>query len=126
MKSKSQVKKTPVEKLPTVEGTTMPLEALRSYLGSQPPGALAEDEQLETLLVSGWDELDGSADGGMESHKLKGRMESATWNPPILCFQIERHGGTVNGSVYAELQRWEINCEKRIAITISSTPRNAK
>src|ERR1035437_10118769 len=49
MKSKSQVKKTPVEKLPTVEGTTMPLEALRSYLGSQPPGALAEDEQLETL-----------------------------------------------------------------------------
>jgi hypothetical protein len=53
----------------------MPFEALKSFLSSQPPGPLAEEEQFETLLVSAWDELDGSADGGMESYKLKGRME---------------------------------------------------
>ena len=92
------------------------LEALKSYLNSQPPGPLAEEEQLETLLVSAWNELDGSADGGMESYKLKGRIESPTWNPPTLHFQIERHGGTVNGSVYAEMQQWEVDCEKSFAI----------
>jgi hypothetical protein len=115
MTSKNQVKKTPADKLPTIEGTTMPLEALRSYLGSQPPGALAEEEQLETLLVSAWDQLEGSADGGMESYKLKGRIEIPAWSPPILSFQIERHGGTVNGSVYAEMQQWEVDCDKGIA-----------
>ena len=93
----------------------MALSALKSYLSSQPPGPLTEEEQLETLLVSAWDELKGSADGGMESYKLKGRMESLAWNPPILSFQIERHGATANGSVYAEMQQWEINCEKGTA-----------
>ena len=73
------------------------------------------EEQLETLLVCAWDELDNSADGGMESYKLKGRMENVAWNPPILSFQIERHGGTVNGSVFAEMQQWDVDCEKGVA-----------
>jgi hypothetical protein len=93
----------------------MPLQALKSYLSSQPSGPLAEEEEVEALLVCAWDELDGSADGGMERYKLRGRIESLTWNPPTLSFQIERHGGTANGSVYAEMQQWEIDCEKGIA-----------
>ena len=93
----------------------MPVEALKSYLSSQPPGPLAGKEQLESLLLNAWDHLEGSADGGMQSGKLKNRIEQATWNSPILCFQIERHGATVNGSVYAEMQQWEIDCEKGIA-----------
>src|ERR1700758_537579 len=92
----------------------MPLLALKSYLDSLQPGPL-EKEPLEPLLVSAWDELEGSADGGMESYKLKGRMETIAWHPPILSFQIERHGGTVNGSVYAEMQQWEVDCEKGVA-----------
>jgi hypothetical protein len=93
----------------------MPLDALKSYLRSQLPGLLAEEDQIEPLLVSAWDELEGSADGGMESYKLKSRMEKIAWNPPILSFQIERHGGTVNGSVYAEMQQWDVDCEKGVA-----------
>jgi hypothetical protein len=93
----------------------MSLVVLKSYLNSQRPGPLAKDEQLETLLVGAWDKLDGSADGGMESYKLKGRMENVAWNPPILSFQIERHGGTVNGSIYAEMQQWDVDCEKGVA-----------
>ena len=93
----------------------MPFAALTSFLSSRPPGSLANEEQLETLLISAWDELPGSADGGIESYKLKGRMENVAWNPPILSFQIERHGGTVNGSVYAEMQQWDVDCEKGVA-----------
>ena len=78
----------------------MSLAPLRFFPNSHPPGPLANEEQVETLLVSAWDELEGSEDGGMESYKLKGRMENAAWNPPILSFQIARHGGTVNGSVF--------------------------
>jgi len=36
----------------------------------------------------------------MEGHKLKNRMESVMWNPPLLEFDIERHGATVNGAVW--------------------------
>lgn len=93
----------------------MPFAALTSFLNSQPPGPVANEEQLETLLVSAWDELGNSADGGMESHKLRGRMENLAWNPPILSFQIERHGGTANGSIYAEMQLWDVDCEKGVA-----------
>jgi len=93
----------------------MPLHALMSYLRRQPPGPLADKDQIEQLLISAWDELPGSADGGMESYKLKGRMENVAWNSPILSFRIERHGGTVNGSVYAEMQQWEVDCEKGFA-----------
>ena len=51
----------------------------------------------------------------MEPYKLIGRMESVTWTPPILTFRIERHSGTVNGSVYAEMQCWDVDCEQMSA-----------
>ena len=93
----------------------MSIEALRSYLISQPVGKLESEEQLQNLLIRAWDELDGGADGGMQSHKLKNRIENPTWQPPILSFRIERHGGTVNGSIFAEVQLWEIDCERGTA-----------
>ena len=36
-------------------------------------------------------------------------MEEVTWAPPKLSFAIERHGGTVMGSIRAELQRWTVD-----------------
>ena len=36
--------------------------------------------------------------------------------PPILSFAIERHGGTVLGSVYADLQHWSVNLDTKEAI----------
>ena len=50
----------------------------------------------------------------MEAYKL-GRMEDISWNPPVLSFTIERHGGTVMGSTRAELQNWNVNVETRSA-----------
>jgi hypothetical protein len=34
----------------------------------------------------------------MTGQKLLGRMEEVVWEPPILSFTVERHGGTVQGS----------------------------
>lgn len=59
--------------------------------------------------------MGGGYDGGMEVHKLINRMEDENWNPPILRFMIERHGATVMGSVYAEMQCWSVDVEKGLA-----------
>src|SRR5579862_4489195 len=51
----------------------------------------------------------------MAGHKIAGRAHGFNWNSPILTFEIERHGGTANGSTRAERQMWAIDVEKRIA-----------
>jgi hypothetical protein len=60
------------------------------------PGPISNTGELERLLAACWDELTGD-DGGMEAYKLLNRMEDVAWNPPLLTFVIERHGGTARG-----------------------------
>lgn len=84
------------------------MEALQELLAALPPGPIPEDIKLDKALAACWDGFRGSDDGGMKDDKLLGRMENVQWQPPILTFTIERHGGTVNGSTRAELQHWEI------------------
>jgi hypothetical protein len=92
---------------------------LLSLLASIPPGPVSDTTELERLLAACWDELSGD-DGGMEGYKLLGRMEVVAWNPPILSFAIERHGGTVMGSTRAEVQHWEVDLEEKTA-TLAKT-----
>ena len=66
-------------------------------------------EQLQRGLAECWHELKGSADGGMEGYKLRNRTEDTKWQAPILTFTLERHGPTVMGSVYADLQEWTVD-----------------
>jgi hypothetical protein len=87
------------------------MEKLRSLMNQYPQGSINYTPEVEHVLASCWDMLDGSADGGMQGNKLKGRMENAVWNPPILEFDRERHGATVNGSIYAGVQHWAVNLE---------------
>jgi hypothetical protein len=98
------------------------LVELQKLMSAVPCGDIADTADIEKLLASCWEELDRD-DGGMEGYKLKGRMEDVKWNPPILSFVIERHGGTVNGSGYAELQSWTVDTEARRA-TLTDRPRN--
>lgn len=67
--------------------------------------------EIERTLYEVWSSLDGVGEGGMAPYKLLGRMESIVWAPPFLSFKIERHGGTVMGSVYGELQNWVVNVD---------------
>jgi hypothetical protein len=61
-------------------------------------GPISDASELETLLKECWYEFEGADDTKMWPSKLTGRMEDITWDPPILTFKIERHGGTVMGS----------------------------
>ena len=59
--------------------------------------------------------FDGADAEGMQAHKLLGRMENTCWEPPLLSFTLERHGGTVLGSTRAELHYWQVNIETSTA-----------
>src|SRR5258705_4980446 len=85
------------------------MEKLRPLMNQQSQGSIDCTTEIEYVLASCWDKLNGSGDGGMKGYKLKNRMESAVWNPPVLKFNIERHGSTVNGSVFAGVQHWSVN-----------------
>ena len=87
---------------------TDPIHGLREVLAVPTP----PDRAIEAHLAQAWDALAGD-DGGMVSRKLHGRMEAVVWNPPMLTFQIERHGATVLGSSRAEVQEWTVDLEQR-------------
>jgi hypothetical protein len=78
----------------------MSLNDLRQRLATVPPGQLAKSAitEVESLLITCWDGLNGSAAEGTTPDKLRGRIESPKWDPPNLMFTIERHGGPVQGS----------------------------
>lgn len=97
-----------------------PLEKLKGILRRTPPGPMEAKLREEVLaaLKGCWCEFQGAYDEAMEEWKL-GRAEDLVWDPPLLTFTIERHGGTVLGSTRAEIQWWtvnfntrEVNCEK--------------
>jgi hypothetical protein len=79
-----------------------------------PSGKIHQTDEIEKLLAQCWRQLGGDY-RGMAGYKLLGRMEDVVWNPPLLTFRIERHGGTALGSVYAELQSWQFDVERGIA-----------
>lgn len=79
---------------------------LKDYLMGLAPGAALEVGEVEFFLAEAWRSLRGAREGGMQAQKIRGRTEDMAWNPPLLTFSIERHGGTVNGSTRAEIQRW--------------------
>jgi hypothetical protein len=88
------------------------LDELRHYLRRVAPGAITDKRRIEEVLAPAWADLKGSTgEFGMEGRKLFGRMEDVEWNPPVLTFRIERHGGTVAGSTRAELQTWNVNAD---------------
>lgn len=91
------------------------MQELLEYLASLHPGTVSELAKLEVLLAVCWEELDGGSDEGMSGDKLHGRMEGVAWQPPILKFRIERHGGTALGSTRADVHDWTVDVNQRSA-----------
>ena len=90
------------------------MDELRNYLNRLEPGPVEEHSHLERLLAEVWNDLRCDY-GGMAGDKLVGRMEDLQWNPPLLTFRIERHGGTILGSTRAEVQRWAVDLNRQTA-----------
>lgn len=106
------------------------LENPRARLASMPSGKVVASQDAHGIagdLAQCWDELTGSNDGGMAGDKLfdrKGpRTDDLQWNPPVLKFQIERHGGRVLGSTRGELQTWEISVIQATARIVATSHR---
>ena len=91
------------------------LTELRNFLEGASQGAVLETKTLERLLAACWGQFAGADSEGMEAYKLIGRTKAVSWDPPVLCFAIERHGGVALGSVYAEVQSWSIDLEQLTA-----------
>ena len=93
------------------------LNDLREFLKKLPPGKVQgeNEEKIKSLLFDCWDDLESSSDTSMSIFKLH-RIENLAWQPPNkLEFDIERHGSTVVGSVYADLYHWTIDLDNRQA-----------
>ncbi len=95
-----------------------------------PHGKIENRDQqsyIENALITSWDDLNLTDDfTSMEAYKLSGRMENIEWNPPLLIFIIERHGGTVMGSSRAELFKWIVDTSKHTATCQQSGHRQLK
>lgn len=103
------------------------LTEIRDYLARLKPGKVSDGhiDALEIMLSRCWDRLAGSDHGGMRHFKLVGRVETMTWMPPALSFEIERHGGLANGSTRAEIQCWTVDLNRRNA-ELAATRRRQK
>jgi hypothetical protein len=93
------------------------LKALRDQLYGREPGPVPDVAVIERMLMECWPELEiTTQDGNLEPYKLLNRTEELTWDEPFITFGIERHGATVNGSVYAEVHSWKVNVTNGTAI----------
>jgi len=66
------------------------------------------DQDIEQLLKQAWDSMDGITETKLLAWKLN-RMESLEKRDGMLYFDIERHGGTVNGSTRGIVYTWEVD-----------------
>ena len=91
------------------------LNGLKEFVKELPAGPIQDDRKLDNLLRDCWELLEGSKVTKMGFSKLH-RIENPVFEPPSrIIFEIERHGPTVHGSVYADLHRWVIDVEKGTA-----------
>lgn len=91
------------------------MDSLKKYLMSLKSEQISETKKLEELLSKCWHQFQGSDNERMHGDKLHGRMEGVNWNPPVLSFIIERHGGTVIGSSRAKKHHWILNIDDMTA-----------
>jgi len=89
---------------------------LKQFLASLPAGSLTPklQEELVRLLKNCWDAFAGSYEEKMAEYKLE-RMKSPLWKPPVLNFEIIKHGSTFLGSSRAERQAWYSDLDRKIA-----------
>ena len=90
------------------------LNKFRGFLKTLQPGRiLGEDEmKVKMFLYDCWSDLEGSGDTSVSVMRLH-RIENLAYKSPNkIEFDIERHGGTVMGSVYAEVYHWTIDLDQ--------------
>jgi hypothetical protein len=90
-------------------------DQLCGYLRVIHPGPISNTSALEGLLAGCLHEFENGDSERMHGGKLYGRMEAVCWEPPLLRFIIERHGGMALGSTRAERHEWVLDVERKTA-----------
>ena len=78
-------------------------------LKQTPEGKLPSDLENEVLsyMEDNWDSMGGNADStSMAGRKVRRADQITLTHPATLSFTVERHGGFMLGSKYAENQNW--------------------
>jgi hypothetical protein len=94
--------------------TDSAFELLRKRMYELPPGEVTELGRVSALLAECWHDFAGAHSERMHAGKLE-RIEDLRWDPPVLSFTIERHGGMGMGSTRAELQNWRVDLDRKTA-----------
>jgi hypothetical protein len=100
------------------------MKPLRSLLATVRPGRISDDGCTRILaeLSLCWESIPGCDAESTTAEKLR-RAEDVCWNPPILSFKLERHGGIVRGSSRASLHCWEVDTMQPEARIIETSMR---
>jgi len=108
----------------------MPLNKLNDLLKKNGSGDLTSSpdySNIVNLLAQCWPNFTGSGSNGMTAAKIRDdRLESTTWNPPCIEFDIERHGGIILGSTRAEIYSWSVDLVTQSAISMQTGRRQVK
>jgi hypothetical protein len=106
-----------------MEEMNNPTHALSSFLKTLPANesGISDDSRLKILelLKECWRFLKGSDEHKTFSNKMS-RAENLQWNPPVLSFQLERHGATVNGSSRADVHYWDVDIDEGTATIVKT------
>lgn len=105
---------------------TTALHKLASELTRLPVGPISDEGTVRSLLYDAWDDLFITNHGGFERSKHIGRAVNLTWDPPCLTFDIERHGGFVQGSSRADIQSWRVDVQGNSATYVCSRSRQMR
>ena len=99
------------------------IRALHDYLIALPDGKAAIVDKPKSdilmLLAECWQSLKGSDQHKTFPEKVC-RAENLKWKPPVLCFELERHGALINGSSRADVHHWEINLDRETAAIVKN------
>lgn len=90
-----------------------PVADLAAVLRGLNPSSLDDAETRDVViqrLTRAWDALGGPEEHKTYAYKLR-RAENVVWSPPLLHFDLERHGATVFGSTRAAVHEWVVNAE---------------
>jgi hypothetical protein len=101
------------------------LEPLRARLAALTSGLVPSPDSIDVArhLMACWHCLECGSDGGIKAEELAGRIEGLAWTPPLISFQIELHGATVQGSTRSMVQSWQVDVDRGTASISGSAQR---
>jgi hypothetical protein len=99
--------------------TSQPMRTLRVLLRRNGPGPIFDVEAARNALSDAWDECAGGDRTKLGAYSVAS-AQKLEWNPPLLTFLVDRHGGAAFGPSGAERQSWTIDLDAQTAEVVTT------